>query len=85
MTCRSLRALRFTEPGEKFEGPRQCTTGAFRVTIRDQHIADGYQRDCSSLLKGHMALAAQSKRNMGHSRRSVPAGLRLALTSAAES
>ena len=84
MTCRSLRALRFTEPGEKLKGPHQCTTGAFRETIRDQNIADGYQRDCSLLLEGHMALAAQSKRNMGRSRRSVPAGHRLALTSAAE-
>ena len=84
MTCRSLRALRFTEPGKEIKGPRQCTTGAFRETIRDQNIADGYQRDCSSLLEGHMALAAQSKRNMGHSWWSVPAGLRLALTSAAE-
>ena len=27
MTCRSLRALRFTEPGKEIKGPRQCTTG----------------------------------------------------------
>ena len=49
-----------------------------------EKIADGCQRDISLLLEGHMALAAQSKRNVGHSRRRLSAGLKLALTSAAE-
>ena len=47
MTCRSLRAFRLTEPGNKCKGPCQCITGAFREIIRDRKIADECQRDFS--------------------------------------